>query len=261
MDDNFQIRKGNEMRSLLRILLFLFLTGNILHAQQSEISVHLFASGSHPTEYFVKKVDEQTAVTIRSGLKIGDKIGLAQPGFGIGGELNTPVWFEGMFWTFSAAFFANGADGSDAQAAFRSQWQDTVAVNLELGTWINFPILTGLRYDYYFAKQMLVYGIAQIGINLSKAPYMKATVGNDVAEEVTYEFARDIAYQFGIGFVYNQTYNISFRYMNLGTPRYNGTKNLTEVYFPEIYSRTQHIIGEERSIAMYIVTLGIQLFP
>jgi hypothetical protein len=249
------------MRSKRFILLFLFLAGNILYAQQTEISVHLFASGSYPAENYIKKVDDYTAVTIRSGLKIGDKIGLAQPGFGVGGELNTPVWFDGLFWTFSGSFFINGTDGSKAQSAFRSQWQDTVAVNLDVGTWINIPILTGFRYDYYFARQMLVYGIAQIGINLSKAPYIKATVGDVVAEEVTYEFARDIAYQFGIGLVYNQTYNISLRYMNLGTPRYNGTKNLTEVYFPEIFSRTQHIIGEERSIAMYIVTLGIQLFP
>ena len=249
------------MRRERYILLYLFLAGNVLFAQQTELSVHLFVSGSQPTEQFVKKVDELTAVTIRSGLRMGDKIGLAQPGFGIGGELNTPVWFDGLFWTFSGAFFINGTDGSKAQSAFRSQWQDTVAVNIDVGTWINIPIMTGFRYDYYFARQMLVYGIAQIGINLSKAPSMTATVGNTVAEDVSYEFARDIAYQFGIGFVYNQTYNISFRYLNLGTPRYNGDKTLTEVYFPEIYSRTQHIIGEERSIAMYIVTLGIQLFP
>ncbi len=230
-------------------------------AQQTEISVHLFGGVSVPNGDFAKSIDDFTGITVRSGLQTGDRIGLAQPGLGLGGELNTPVWFEGFFWTFSMGLFGNNVDGKAAQKEFRSQWGDTVAVILESGIWWNIPVLTGFRYDFNIARKMIVYGIGQIGVNLSKAPSLKATDGDLVMEDTNYLWARDWAYQLGLGFVYNQTYNISIRYLNLGTSRYNGTRNLNELAFPLIFNRTQNIIGEERSVSMYIVTLGIQLFP
>jgi hypothetical protein len=249
------------MKSKLVVILLLLLAANILLAQQTEISVHLYGGISVPNGDFAKSIDDFTGITMRSGLEIGDKIGLAKPGLGLGGELNTPVWFDGFFWTFSVGLFGNNVNGKDVQKEFRSQWGDTVKVSLDFGTWWNIPVLTGFRYDLNIARKMIVYGVGQIGVNLSKPPSLKATDGDLVIEETNYLLGRDWAYQLGIGFVYNQTYNLSIRYLNLGTSRYNGTKNLSELAFPAIFSRKINIIGEERSVSMFIITLGIQLFP
>jgi hypothetical protein len=239
----------------------LSLSVNLLLAQQTEVSVHLFGAASVPYGNFSKGIDEFTGITQREGIKIGDDVGLAQTGFGLGGELNTPVWIDGLFWTFSASFFLNGVDGSKVQKEIRSQWGDTVAVDLEFGNWINVPLLTGFRYDLYFAKSFLLYGIAQIGLNVSHAPSMEAKIDGEIIQDVEYGWGRDWAFQLGIGLVYNQTYNLSIRYLDLGSSRYNGTRNLTELWFPGIYTRVQNIIGEDRSVSMFVVTLGMQLFP
>jgi hypothetical protein len=246
--------RESKMKSKLFLPLLLLMIGNSLFAQQSEISIHLFGGISAPDGDYIKKIDEFTEITKISGLNTGDKIGLAQ-------QLNTPVWVEGLFWTFTLGFFVNGVDGSDAQSKFRSDWGDSVAVNLEFGSWINIPVLTGFRYDLRVAQKLILYGIGEVGVNISKPPSLKATIGDMEIEDTKYLFARDFSYGVGIGLVYNQTYNIGLRYLNLGTARYNGTRNVTEQAFPEIYRRTQHIIGEQRSVSMYIFTVGIQLFP
>ncbi len=249
------------MKSKLFIILLLLLFANILIAQQTEVSVHLFGGVSVPNGEFAETINNTTGITQRFGLNVGDDIGLARTGFGLGGELNTPVWVEGLFWTFSTSFFINGVDGSTVQSEFRSQWGDSVAVDLKFGTWLNVPVLTGFRYDLHIAGKMIVYGIGQIGVNVSNPPSMTATVDGNEIQKVNYTWARDLSYQLGIGFVYNQTYSLSIRYTDLGSPRFNGTKNITELAFPAIYQRVHDIIGEQRSVSMFIITLGMQLFP
>jgi hypothetical protein len=106
-------------------------------------------------------------------------------------------------------------------------------------------------------------------MNLSKAPSQKATVvmkaldgtkESFIAEDREYEFSRDFGFEVGVGFVLNQRYNIGFRYLALNTPRFDGTRNLAVQVFPEIFSLENIITGEERSVSMFVVSLGIQFY-
>ena len=74
------------MRSKLVVVLLLLLPANMLFAQQTEISVHLFGGISVPNGDFAKSIDDFTGISLRSGLQTADGIGLAQPGLGLGGE-------------------------------------------------------------------------------------------------------------------------------------------------------------------------------
>ena len=268
------------MKQSLLFVIVLTLFASMLFAQQGELALHLFGSAGVPNGDFAKNIGDDTRITRISGFAIGERIGLAKTGPGAGFELIAPVWFRGLNWVFSSRIYVNGVNYETIQSAYRSAFVgDTVVVKsknsivegvtLDFGRWINIPVMTGFRFDHHFTHKYTLYGIIQAGLNISKAPSYKATVtmtnpeGNRetiTADNTKYSFARDFGYEVGVGFVLDQTYNIGFRYMSLSSPRYDGTKKLSEKVFPYIYSRENDIIGEERSISMFVVTLGIQLF-
>jgi hypothetical protein len=268
------------MRSKLSFLLVLSLFASTLFAQKEELGLHFFGSASLPSGDFGKEEDNFTRVTRITGFKSGDKIGLATMGVGVGAELIAPVWFSGLKWVLSTRILINGVNDESVKSVYRSQFVgDTViykyekkavnSISFELGQWINIPILTGFRYEYHFSSKYTVYGIIQAGMNLSKAPSQKATVvlmGLDGtkesfnAEDTEYEFARDFGFEIGVGFVLNQRYNLGFRYLALNTPRFDGTRNLAVQVFPEIFSLENTITGEDRSVSMFVVSLGIQFY-
>jgi hypothetical protein len=229
-------------------------------AQPSELALHLFGIVSLPNGDFGKDLGDNARLTRRAGFDIGDKVGLAQTGFGCGAELISPVWFQGLQWIFSAKTLVNSTKEETAQSEFRSQLGDSVDVILEYGQWINIPVMTGFRYDYYFTHKYALYGIIQGGINFSKAASRKVTIGDLTVEDTNYKWTRDFGYELSIGLLFDQTYNIGFRYLSLSTPRYEGTQYLSETRFPSIIYNESGILGEKRSISMYVVTLGIQLF-
>ena len=248
------------MKRYMFFVLVLTLFASTVFAQPSELALHLFGIASVPNGDFGKAIGDNARITRRAGFDIGDKVGLAQMGFGGGAELISPVWFKGLQWVLSTKVLMNAADEGTVQSEFRSQLGDSVDVEFEYGQWINIPVMTGFRYDLHFTHKYTLYGILQAGVNLSKAASKKAIVGQVTAEDTKKEFARDFGFEVGLGLLFDQTYNIGFRYLALSTPRYEGTRKLSEKQFAEIFSRENAILGEERSISMFVVTLGIQLF-
>ena len=275
------------MKIKLIFVILLLLLSSILLAQQGELSLHFFGSASLPHGDFGKDIASSTKVTKNSGFDIGDKIGLAQAGFGAGAELMAPVWFDGLQWIISSRVLINGVNGEEVQSKFRSQFvADTViykyegrvvdGVDIEFGNWINIPVMTGFRYNHHFSHKYTLYGILQAGMNIAKAPSKKATVGlvplddnkeaitaekeTVIAEDTHFKFARDFGFEAGLGFVFNQKYNLGFRYLFLSTPRFDGKRTLDVKPFPEIWKLESEIVGEERSVSMFVVTFGIQLF-
>jgi len=236
------------------------LTASTVLAQSNRLTLHLFGGASLPSGDFGKDIGDNARITRRSGFDIGDKVGLAQTGFGGGAELIAPVWFRGLHWVLSTKIFVNGTDEGTVQSVLRSQLGDTVGVEFDHGQWLNIPILTGFRYDLQVTQKHTLYGTLQAGVNWSKAASRKATLGPLTVEDTQYEFARDFGVEAGLGFVFNHSVNLSFRYLALSTPRYEGTRKLSEKMFPQIFKRENAILGEERSISMFIVTLGVQLF-
>ncbi|MCF6269803.1 MAG: hypothetical protein L3J41_08840 [Melioribacteraceae bacterium] len=255
------------MNYRLSLILIFILLISAIHAQDGdapltdneELTFNVHGILSFPNSSFGTLSDNKTSRTNRIGLKIGDKIGLAETGFGIGAELNTPVWTEGMNWIVSAKILINPTNSTEIQSIYRSQWDDSVNVELDVGNWINLPLMTGLKYTFNLFNNFEFYGLAQGGANFSKAPSFIATEGSVTIEKTNYEFVTDYSVELSIGIIYNKTYNIAFSYFNGGTPRYRGTRELNPIYFPKIFDVKSDIIAEERSISMFTLTLGIEL--
>jgi hypothetical protein len=254
------IFQGDRMKRVLLFVLLVLAGAAGLLAQNSDLALHLYANLSLPTGEFGKDTAYDSGPTRRFGYALGDKVGLAQTGYGLGAELIAPVWFKGLQWIFSANVITNGINSQVAKDSYRSRLGHSVQVDFDFGRWLNVPVMTGFRYDHYFTHQYALYGMVQAGINFSMAPSKKVTVNNIVGDETTYESARDFGYQMGLGLLYNQTYNLSVRYMALSTPRFDGRQKLSERVFPNIFTRENTILGEERAISMVMVTFGIQLF-
>ncbi len=239
------------------LFMLLFISGYAF-GQGSELAVHLYGMTSLPLGEFGQDRADDSKLTRRSGFSIGSNIGLAATGFGVGAELVSPVGYRNLQWIFSAKVILNGCKTDALQAEYRAEAK--VDLTLDYGYWLNLPVMTGFRYDHQFTPEFTLYGILQAGINFSKMASRKATVQGLVVEEAHFDFARDFGFEWGFGILYNQRYNLGFRYLDLRNPRYEGEKKLSETIFPEIVERNIAVLGEERSISMFVVTLGIQLF-
>ena len=246
-------------QSLLFVLIYILFMSSAF-AQQEDLSLYLFANISEPFGDFGKNFAPNTGATRRTGYYLGDKVGLAQMGYGIGAELISPIWFKGMRWVFSTKMIVNGVDDKAVTADFSSWLGDTVDVAFDFGHWYNIPVMTGFRYDHHFSHRYTIYTIVLAGVNISKAPSKRITTGEIEAENTKYEVARDFGYEIGLGFMLDQTFNVGFRYLQLGTPRYDGTQTLSGQVFPGTFRQKKALLGEERSVSMFLVTLGVQLF-
>ncbi len=266
------------MKHILMFLLVFILSsvGNLIAQEDNDISLHLFGTFSLPTGDYGKDITDNSIPTRRFGFNIGDDIGLATTGFGAGAELTSAVWFKGLQWMFSVNYILNPAENSALEPVYNDLLSDTtksVSVDFELGKWINIPIFSGFQYNYNISSDFMIYGMLQGGMNFSRRPSQKAVVqivpseastvvarSDLVAEDTSYEFARDFGFGTGMGIVFKDRINLGVRYFNLSQPKYEGTRQLSEKVFPEIYARENYILGEERSISMLLVTLGIVLF-
>jgi len=238
----------------------LVILSSTLHAQNEYVSLMISAYGSLPNGDYAEKIGDNPLLTRRSGFDIGSNIGLATTGYGVGIELNTPVLLNGLGWVIGVRFLANSTDGTTAEAEFEQLMGDSVDLVYETGTWLNIPVLTGLRYKYHFSNNFGATVLLQGGINFSKAASRNGTIGDVKAEETTFDFARDFGYELGLSIELFKKWNLGFSYLSLSTPRFEGSRTLSEKVFPEIFSRENEILGEERSVSMYVISLGYYLF-
>jgi len=232
----------------------------LVNAEDSNLSLLVNGKFILPTGDFGKNIGENPHMTRRNGFNFGDNVGLAQMGYGFGIELITPLKFSGLAWTLGSRLLVNGVDGSAVESEFSHQLGDSVNLSFSFGNWLNIPVMTGFRYSYSINQRTVVHFNMQAGINISKAASRKASVRNLTAENTTFSFTRDFGFEVGGGIDFLKSFNLGFRYLNLNSPRYEGTRTLSEKQFPEIYSRKNVILGEERPISMFIVTLGYYLF-
>jgi len=233
--------------------------GQILLAQDRNISVMVFGNLLQPTGRFSDNLGEGASLTRRFGFNIGDDAGLATKGFGGGLELSTPVLTSNLSWVIGARVLFNPVDDTRITDFFEDEYDDTLDVDFENGSWFNAPIFTGLRYHYGISNDMNLYAIAQGGVNLTRQASRKAYVEGIIAEETTFNLSPDFGYELGFGVEFLKTYNIGVRYLNLGAPRYEGTRRLNERFFPLIPKREMYISGDSRPVSMIVLFLGYTL--
>ncbi len=248
------------MKSFIRFLTVIFIgLAGFARAQDREISVWMYGDGVLPVRDFAKKTGEYMSVSDRSGFDIGKKVGYASPGLGFGLELLTPVW-KNITWILGANFFINPGDGKEAQSEFISMMEDSSDVQFTAGTWVNIPVMTGFRFEVTLSPLWVPYIQVKGGINISRAGFRKAVAEGSTVEETTFNFVRDFGYEAGIGLRFMHRYSIDVRYLGLGTPRYQGRRKLSEEFFSDLAAESVAILGEQRSVSVLMVTLGVQLY-
>lgn len=239
------------------VMLFLLLPAN---AQENTLSLLIDGILVLPTGDFSKNIGENPQLTRRNGFNFGNDVGLAQPGYGFGIELITPLRIKGLAWTLGSRLLVNGVDDSAVESEFTQQLGDSVNLRFQFGDWLNIPVMTGFRYSYSVTDNMAVYMSVQAGVNISRAASREVKVGDLTVENTSFSFTRDFGFTFGGGINLLDRLNLGFWYLNLNSPRYEGTRKLSEKQFPEIFSRENAILGEEQPISMFIITLGYYLY-
>lgn len=229
-------------------------------AQDSGLSLLTFGAFVQPTGDFQKSIGHDPHLTRRSGFDIGDKVGLAAIGLGMGAELDMPLKTNGIYWVLSLQVLTQGGKDRDLEAAFSKQLGDQGPVDFQIGRWYNIPLLSGIRGRLVLNRTWSVSGSFQAGINLTRAASRTAVVQGIVVEKTSYDFTRDFGFLYDLGVDFRRRFHIGLQYMNMRTPRFEGEKVLSEKLFPEIYSRQNAILGEDRSVAMFTVRLGYYLF-
>jgi len=245
------------MKRFLIVQLFLLsILSNGLFAQSEDISLLVSVYGSIPSGQYSDKIGDNAKLTRRSGFDIGNNVGLAQTGYGVGIQLDTGVFIDGLSWLISLRFLANPTDGSAAESRFNQLLGDNVDFNYETGTWIHIPVMTGFRYKYKLSPDFSSFVLLQGGVNLVKAPSRTGTVNGIKGEDTEFKFARDFGFEIGLGVELYNKWSVGLSYLLLNTPSFEGTRVLSEKVFPEIFSRKNEIIGEERSVSMFLLNLG-----
>ena len=99
-----------------------------------------------------------------------------------------------------------------------------------------------------------------IGGDKSEKSYGRlVTTDGTVVEETSFRFMPDFGYQVGAGVSFAGGYQILLRYVDLGTPRYEGTQVLNEKYFTTIPRKENAINGDPRRVSMFLIALGYTL--
>ncbi len=256
------------MRSTVAVVLLFMLVTVVTYGQdENNTSVLVYGTLSLPTGNFSENIGAFTGKTRRAGYSIGDEVGLAEIGFGLGAELGIKTGISGLSWIFGVSALSNGVNSNTVQTKFQTDASDTIAVSSKFGRWTNIPIMSGLRYDFNLSYNIGIYGIVMGGINFSWRPYKSVTenfltvdtVGTVLADDSKFDMATDFGFEAGLGLVVANKYNIGIRYLNLNTPRFDGTQNLSIIAFPEIVTPENKILGESRSVSMFVIILGIEI--
>jgi len=238
--------------------LIFFLLSPVLTAQEDEekATVMLFGSYMTPLGEYGSKIGSNAGVTRRFGFNIGEEAGLAVPGVGLGLEFRTPVLAKGLEWAVSLQCLTNLVSTSEVTDFFRKELDDTVQVELESGAWFHIPLFTGFTYGLDLGASVKVHATLQAGVNITRQAPRSVKADGVTVEETSFKFMPDFGYLAGVGIRLFEDYELLIRYVDLGTPQYQGTRVLNEHFFTTIPRRENDISGDSRPVKMVVLSLG-----
>lgn len=237
--------------------LFLLMIPGTGWAQNDVGRFHVLGIGSLPLNGFGKKLGNHAQLTRRQGFDIGEGASLATPGFGLEAEYISVTGINGLGWVLNATFLINGVDGSEVASAFKRMYRDTMQVEFHSGNWVNIPIMTGFHYEVSVSEIISVYGTVQAGLNLVRAPSKRVVVSGVEAEKSNFDVSTHFAVGVGAGLVFNRTLHLELKFLDSGSPGFDGTRVLSKSVFPEIYEETTAILGERRPVSMFLLAVGV----
>lgn len=177
--------------------------------------------------------------------------GYATTGFGAGVDYAHPIGTPGLTWFSTGAFLYNGFDDKGLMELAEDELSN---VSIDAGSWINIPILTGLKYETEVSPTMDFFASGQVGLDFYMPPTSEIS-GQEGGESVSAEFSLDSGTSFGFAFsaglVFNSKFYVSFRYLSLGEPEIEGT-----ISYP---GGSDPIEGQDTGIAVFLLTAGLNL--
>ena len=221
--------------TILLTFLCIFLI-NFSYPQSSLLKFGIFGGLSVPTGDF----GDDKSFNLETGR--GD--GFATVGFGGGFELLYPIGTPGLNWHTTAGFLYNGFDDKEL-----INYIDDDEADVDAGNYYIIPVITGLSYQVPVSKGLDVLFTGQLGLSFIKKTTMELTYpGDDYSLEVEFDMATSFSYGVGAGLVFNDKFNVTFRYLGCGEPEF-------DVTFDEdgdTYDGTAEI-----SVAVFLISVGV----
>lgn len=193
------------------------------------------------------------------GATSGDKAGAAKTGFAFGTELKLHIPAQGLFWAYDAMVMINSVDTAPFDESMLSL-PDVVSGSTDVTSWVNIPLLTGLRYEAPASPEVKLYGVGLIGLDFARSPKIDwegvITDGTtDYSVTITQEstVSTSFAFEVGGGLLIGDRFDVSLRYLNLDTPKFEvDTKAVVEGYPQSGKAKF------EQSISTFLISAGVR---
>ncbi|MBS4032860.1 MAG: outer membrane beta-barrel protein [Ignavibacterium sp.] len=224
------------LRFTLLISFCFLLIFNTGYPQTLPIKIGVFGAVSLPAGDF----GDDKSFNLESGR--GD--GFATVGFGGGLELLYPVGAPGLNWHTTAGFLYNGFDDKEL-----INYIDEDNIDVDAGNYFIIPVMTGLSYKAPLSSGLDALFIGQLGLSFIK----KTTIElfepeTDYSLEAEFGMATSFTIGVGAGLLFNDKFNVTFRYLGCGQPEFDVTFNEN--------GNTDD--GEaEISVGVFLISLGI----
>jgi hypothetical protein len=199
----------------------------------------------------------------------GMDAGLATMGFGGGAEFCYPFGAEGLSWATSAWFIMNGVDDDGMVDQLLGEFPSgyDASGSVDVGSYINFPVMTGIRYDAAVSDAASIYGIGQLGLNFLKVPNAEICLSVsgwgefvDMEGEMEYDMGTSLGLCLGGGIVVNETFDLGFRLLMLGESSLEGTFEGSMTYGDDWDQWTENFsedLEAEQPVSVLLVTAGV----
>lgn len=167
------------------------------------------------------------------GSNSGTEAGYAELGY-LGGLEYASLFNEesGLGWMVSATYITNPVDE-----------QEFVGTGVDVGNWINVPVMGGIQIQSELSEGLQIYGQGQAGVNFAQAPSIE---GGGI--EATTDWETTFGFAVGAGVLISDLIDIGARYLILGEPEFE-------------YSTSEGSTGAAGSqkISMLEIGIGIRI--
>jgi len=176
--------------------------------------------------------------------------GYATTGFGAGIDYAHPLGTPGLTWFSSGALLYNGFDDSGIKDLAEDGGISEPTV--DAGSWINIPILTGLKYEGQASPTMDFFVFGQAGLDFIMPPDADVSSRDtDDTAELSFDSSTSFTFAIGGGLVFNNKFNVSIRYLTMGEPKIEG--NVT------VDGEEVDTLEEDIGISVVLLTVGLNL--
>jgi hypothetical protein len=186
----------------------------------------------------------------------GRDAGFAKTGFGVGLELKLPLGPRGLFCALDGSFLFNGFDVDAFVRNAGGMAEDGEAT----WGWLNLPLLAGIRYDVKVSPGAEMYGVVLSGLDISRTPDVEWTgqifdgyAWHSARTRQEGDFASSLAFGVGGGVVLRDDVDISFRYLDVSSPKFDTKSEVTLDSGTEVRPITY-----EQPISVFLVSVGLK---